>query len=458
VKFSRFDYTVWAVLGTFTLALAGLFALSRLAGVRVLATSPTHGGQGAALGPIEASFDISMQQESIRFELEPPIAGLLSVIGVQARFMPAEPLEPGVTYTAKIAAGAVSTAGRVLRSDVVWSFTVRQPGLVYIAPATSGPPEIWRVNLDGNNATVLTETGGRVFDFSLSGDGQRLVYSAINQQDGIDLWLMDLPIASAEATLPPRLLVDCGRDRCTVPAWAPDGARIAFSREETGLAPDAPPGPPRVWTVNVDTGEAAALYVDSQVLGYGPTWSPDGKRLAFYDGSVSGIRVVEIATYEEMVLPTRMGLVGTFAPDGQQMLFNDVSVSENLVNSILYLADFNTRAVSEPFAADAPWSDYGVPAWSPNGEWLAVSLRDQTNTPGKQLWLMRPDGSEARAITRDPGFTHGGYRWDPWSRRLVIQQVALGTPFPKPELVVWNLDTGQSQVVAVDATLAEWQP
>jgi hypothetical protein len=36
--------------------------------------------------------------------------------------------------------------------------------------------------------------------------------------------------------------------------------------------------------------------------------------------------------------------------------------------------------------------------------------------------------------------------------------VQLGTPFPKPELVVWTMATNETRVVAVDATLAQWMP
>jgi TolB protein len=213
-----------------------------------------------------------------------------------------------------------------------------------------------------------------------------------------------------------------------------------------------------VWTVSVATGQAAALYQNSQILGYGPAWSPDGKRLAFFDGSAEGIRVLNIETGEEVVLPSWMGLVGAFSPDSQKMLFNDMKIVEEQVSSVLYLADFATAEVTAPLGENAPWSDYGVPAWSPDGAWLAVSLRDGTDKPGKQLWVMRPNGAEARAITDEPGYAHGSYRWDPWGTALVIQRVPLGTPFPKPELVVWSVETGRLQVVAVDGTLAQWLP
>ena len=71
---------------------------------------------------------------------------------------------------------------------------------------------------------------------------------------------------------------------------------------------------------------------------------------------------------------------------------------------------------------------------------------------------MRPDGGEARPLTRDPVYTFGGYRWNPWGTALVFQRFELNTPFAKPELGVWDAATGQVTLLVADGSTPEWLP
>ncbi|GBL17486.1 hypothetical protein EMGBS1_03060 [Chloroflexota bacterium] len=134
----------------------------------------------------------------------------------------------------------------------------------------------------------LTNTNGGIYDYAVARDGAQLVYAAQNARTGVDLWLL------SRTGGVPRLLVACEIDRCIAPEWSPDGRRIAYSRENAGVAPGSAPGAPRLWTVDVETGETAAFNQDTKVLGFGATWSPDGKRLMVYDGSELALRVYEV--------------------------------------------------------------------------------------------------------------------------------------------------------------------
>lgn len=448
-----FDYTVWAVLAALTLAIAGVVWAGDGVGARVKGTSPTPGAAISAYNSIGIEFAQAMQFATVEeaFHIEPAITGTLGWEGQWLWFTPAVPFQRGLTYTARLSAGPLSQGGQSLKQDVAWQFTVREPWIAYIGPVNQDR-EVWRVRPNGTMAQQLTQTGGKVYDLAVSRDGEQIAYSVLNEQRGLDLWLMRADGSE------PHLVVGCGLDQCSVPAFAPDGAQLAYSRESAGLEPGAPPGPPRAWLVDLTTGDTGPLYQDSQVLGYGPSWSPDGRWIAVLDGAVGGLRVYNLQSGQESLLPTAMGMMGTWSPDGAQMVYTDLTFGGEAPFTTLYRADFINPAITPLLGQEPNNADYGPPAWSPTGEWLAVSQRTAASGPGKQIWLMRPDGSDARPITTDVRYTHSGYRWDAWGQALVFQRFEMNVAFAIPELVVWNSDTGQHTLIARDAALPMWAP
>ena len=77
---------------------------------------------------------------------------------------------------------------------------------------------------------------------------------------------------------------------------------------------------------------------------------------------------------------------------------------------------------------------------------------------GKQLWLMNSDGSGLHLIVIDPAFSHGGYRWDPYSEKIIFQRFNLGDPDATPEVWVWSMEDEQVQSIAQNAWQPDWLP
>lgn len=453
MKLDRFDLTVWSVIAAVGAALAGVLLFGDRVGARVVGVSPEPGSLISAHSRIGVEFAQTMNQASVEsaFTIGPPVAGKFAWQDRKMWFTPGEPFRPGVTYTVRIAAGAAGAGGQQVKQDIVWEFAVREASIVYVAPA-SDARELWSISTSGGEPRPLTGTGGMIYDFAVSPDGETIAYTVVNDQGGVDLWLMNRDGSTQ------RVIVDCGADRCIAPSWSPDGGRLAYSRQNAGIAPGAPNGPPRAWTLDIASRQTAAVYQDSQMLGFSPSWSPDGRRIAAFDGSIGGIRVLDLQTGDVMILPSQMGVVGAWSPDGQTMLYHDLSLAGEQPYVRMFLADFETKEVSPAFEGGQAQVDYSAPAWSPDGAWVAVGLKNNYSGPGSQLWIMRPDGSEGRAIADDPRYTYGAYRWDPWGQSLVFQRFELGEPFARPDVMVWSLADSSARVIAQDASLPAWLP
>jgi Tol biopolymer transport system component len=455
--------------------LAGLAALLVLAGwLSRFSTLPSPAvdlpveGIGPR-GPLVLHFSVPMQPESVesRLELDPPAPGRFLWSGDMRNvsFLPQYPLDAAQVYTLRLAAGSRAQGGRGLAEDESWPIPVRQAAVIYLSPSQGS--ELWRASLDGKPPVKLTTTGGKIYDFAVSLDGNHIAYSVQNEQKGFDLWEIERPGSRAEYSRAEysraednqaRLLLPCQTDWCTSPAYAPDGSRILYARRQAGENSAAGPEAPRLWVLDLPGLTTAALFQDTTIGGYDPAWSPDGHYLAFIDGLSNEIRVLDLQAKVDFSVPSEMGVTGAWSPDSRHLLTVNIELSGEQAYITVEAVDVQTQAVRRVLGDAGQPREYSVPAWSPDGRWLAIAIRPVSGAMGKQLWLVRPDGSNSILITGDPLMNHASYHWDPSGQKIVFQRVQLGSSDAKPEVVVWDQKTGEIITLAEDAFLPQWVP
>lgn len=126
------------------------------------------------------------------------------------------------------------------------------------------------------------------------------------------------------------------------PTWSPDGRRIAFTRMG------------EIHVVDADGRNERRLTTSAQPLSF-PAWSPDGSTIAY------------AGTRDVYTIPARGGN------------------SKNLTRS------------------PKPWLIRTTPAYAPDGRTIAISA--STDAYNSDVFLLRADGSAMRRLTRTQG-TH----------------------------------------------------
>jgi TolB protein len=239
----------------------------------------------------------------------------------------------------------------------------------------------------------------------------RIVYASVQG----DLWVVEADGSDR------RRLTDSGAGIDSSPTWSPDGRRVAF-RTTRGASP---PGvdPSNIFVINADgSGERQLTPARGAAAGgLFPAWSPDGNSIAYSNGS--GITLIGPDGRGRRPLGVP-GECAVWSPDGSKLMFcsNGVNRGEGVDNWDVFVMDADgshVRRLTSNLAQDYPG------AWSPDGTQIAFfSRRDGDG----DVYVMDADGANLRRLTNQPG-AQAADAWLP-DGRLVIGSAQEGVQGP----------------------------
>ncbi|NMB60080.1 MAG: hypothetical protein GYA12_12990 [Chloroflexi bacterium] len=328
-----------------------------------------------------------MNRESVENHLSITPAQRVDMIwdGPVLEIRPQKAFLSGSLFEITLKHGAISEDGREYTHDHKWLYSIRTPAIVYLGNVTTSP-EVWKYDFTTKQNTALTNTGGLVTDLTASPEGDVVLFIQKNSSGGSDIFAIFNDVWN------PTLLVSCGKDSCNDPAISSDGRLFAFSRNrepEGGTKSMLP----YIYTGIIKNGEKGItpIITENTIPGILPSFSPDGKKISFYDTKSEGIRIVNKSGENDFLLGTNRMQRGSWSPDGDKFIFIDDEMGEKSIYSRLYTVDISTSSINEPLKSIISQKELGEPDWSPDGASIVVGTRAEGGPLTRQLVIYNLD-------------------------------------------------------------------
>ena len=254
----------------------------------------------------------------------------------------------------------------------------------------------------------------------------------------------------------PERILSCPEESCSDALWSPTTNQILYSRLEFGDE-QAYLGIPSLWWLDLESKETQPLFQDSQLPGYNPRWSFDGRWLSYTSANPQEIQIYNLESGERQTLPIEIGLAAIWSPNRARFLQADIQ----LVGDI-YLSKISLYDVADGTLRTLPSEenfDDGNPAWSLDGKWISFSRGEWTldrASSGDQIWLMDADGQNPRPLTKQVETTHGPASWSADGRYLLYRVYSVNDVDAPSQIRIFDMKIDEEILLAAPGESPSW--
>jgi Tol biopolymer transport system component len=304
-----------------------------------------------------------------------------------------------------------------------------------------------------------------------SPDGQWLVGVANSYGTGWSIARMNVATGAAEAV---------NRVDCCTPDWFPDSRSVIFSWRPPGQKTNNGYGWTQLWMADAEGKSRQLVYGEDGRHVYGGNVSPDGKYVLFTgnlqeDGDpgnagapmglmrLSDAPIIGGESKELRGLHPKVndGPVLTL-PAGWEPCWTLAEIGSLVLPSAQGQGTTAKPGQSAEAGRSTVTADdrAGLSNELHNQGWIVYSAR--TEQGDWDLYLMRPDGSERRALTDTREFNEAGPRFSPDGKRLLYYRLpkgeAVNMTYGTHELVIADADGRNPVVYGSEFPWASWGP
>jgi Tol biopolymer transport system component len=230
--------------------------------------------------------------------------------------------------------------------------------------------------------------------------------------------LPDIYSVCENGSHPVQLTDDPAND--VMPAWSPDGQKIAFVSDRTGQY--------QIFMMAADGSNVEQLTDDLE--NDTPMWLPEGGRIAFRTTDGQGLwwwRELELNNRQITMLSEPsydfFFQKQTWSPDGKKIAYMSMQeqAARNDGSSQIHIK--NSDGSGDKALTDNIWENAN-PVWSPDGKQIAFLSEMHGEYNIFALYVMHADGSHVRQLSQPIyGDTYTVYSWSPDGKNIVISDI-----------------------------------
>jgi len=323
---------------------------------------------------------------------------------------------------------------------------------VYLS-TTERPTEIYLYSSTSNHPSQLTHTNGNIIDFDLNNVNGDILYSAFNYEGGADIWILPSPYEEA------KLIINCRTMTCFSPQYHPDGVLITYQKSNSSFDSELIINNSEIVFYDLQNNIEINYLSFSVGNGSAPTWSSDGKYLAYFQSNPTGIRIIDF--FGDEIFFIRVNNQHDFfawGKDSDHFYFLLTEINNDQSETTIHKIQISKAEFSQiELSLNEGEMVTGLKI-SPDQDEVILGIRYSSFSPAQKLVVLDLITNKAKYELSDPTISAGNYSWNKTGDMIIYQKFSFDSDKKTPEIAIWNLKENLSFPIISDAYSPSFLP